>query len=598
MFNLIKKLFKLITKNQKKRFISLQIMVLIMAFMEIISLASIIPFMTLVGNIGQLHQDSIIAQLYKVINISSQSQFLFLVGVGVLLIILISSIFSIITTWRISIFATSFGAEISDRLYNYYIKKNWLFHLSESSAQLTKKIAIESQRVTRGIIMPLMQLNARLIVTFLICISIFIYDPIVALAGVSVFTTAYLILFRSVRRRLQDNGKKISEVSQQRFHLMNEGFGGIKDILILGRDEEFINQFKLTGNKLAYSQGTNAALSQVPRYLMELVAFGSMISLLLYLIGNYNGNLGVILPIISVYAIAGFKLLPSFQQIYSSISTIKGNIAALESIEEDLMSSEQIIFDNSKNKKRYLYPKKKIELENIFFRYPNKSELTLNNVSFSIPVNSYIGIVGPSGSGKTTIIDILLGLIDPQKGRLKVDDIVVNLKNKRLWQNTIGFVAQNIFLSDATIAENIAFGISKDEIDLDRVMFTLKLANLIEFIESLEKGIHSNVGERGIQLSGGQRQRIAIARALYHNAEVLIFDEATSSLDGITEKMIMKSINDFIRNKTIILVAHRLNTVEKCDKILFVEKGKVVDQGTYEELIKKNEHFKKMALNA
>ena len=216
----------------------------------------------------------------------------------------------------------------------------------------------------------------------------------------------------------------------------------------------------------------------------------------------------------------------------------------------------------------------------------------------SIPVNRVIGIVGPSGSGKTTLVDILLGLIEPQQGQLKVDGIIIKDQNRRPWQNTIGFVAQSIFLSEGTIAENVAFGIPQDQIDLEQVQQALKLAHLVELLQSLEKGVHTKVGERGVQLSGGQRQRIGIARALYHKAEVLMFDEATSSLDGITEKMIMEAIHDFSGQKTIIMIAHRLKTVQKCDQIFFIDKGQVVDQGTYQELIKTNEHFKNMAAHA
>jgi HlyD family secretion protein len=211
------------------------------------------------------------------------------------------------------------------------------------------------------------------------------------------------------------------------------------------------------------------------------------------------------------------------------------------------------------------------------------------------PVNSTVGIVGPSGSGKSTLIDILLGLIKPHEGHLKIDNIIIDNKNCRSWQNRIGFVAQSIFLSDRTFAENVAFGISKDEINFDRVKKALKMAHLDDLVASLENGINTNVGERGVQLSGGQRQRIGIARALYHEADVLIFDEATSSLDGITEQMIMEAINKFSGHKTIILIAHRLKTVKDCDKLFFINNGQVTDSGTYDELIETNVDFKKMA---
>jgi len=248
--------------------------------------------------------------------------------------------------------------------------------------------------------------------------------------------------------------------------------------------------------------------------------------------------------------------------------------------------------------KRSLNPKNDISLENIVFTYPDKNEITLDHLNIDIQVNSVVGIVGPSGAGKSTLIDIILGLIEPQQGQLKIDDELIDKSNRRFWQNTIGFVAQTIFLSEGSISENIAFGIPKEQIDIYKVQNALKLAHLDEFVESLKNGIDTKVGERGIQLSGGQRQRIGIARALYQKAEVLIFDEATSSLDGITEKMIMDAIHDFSGKKTIILIAHRLKTVQKCDEIFYLEKGKVVDRGSYDELIKKNENFRNMAAHA
>jgi len=571
---------------------------MLMTFVEILSIASIVPFMTLVGDMGQLQQDTIMVQVYQASGITSESKFVFLLGVGVLIMLFISAMISIFTIWKLSMFASKIGAEISDRLYTHYLKQGWLFHASGSSAQLTKKITTEAQRVTNGIVMPLMQMNARIVLVLFMSLTIFIYDPKVATVGLTAFSIAYFILFKLVRLRLQRNGRAISEVNEQRFRLMNEGFGGIKDVLLLGRDNDFVKRFNQTGCTLAYSQGSNVALTQVPRYFMELVAFGSMIALVLYLIASHDGNLGMILPILSVYALATFKLLPAFQQIYAGAATIKGSISAFESIQQDLISSVKTQPTTLKSEYSYLHPKQQISLENVTFSYPGKSELTLNQLNMSIPANSVIGIVGSSGSGKSTLIDILLGLIEPQQGQLKVDSAIINDQNRRSWQNTIGFVAQSIFLSEGSIAENVAFGVPQDQIDLDQVQQALKLAHLTEFLQSLEQGVHTKVGERGVQLSGGQRQRIGIARALYHEAEVLVFDEATSSLDGITEKMIMEAINSFSGQKTIIMIAHRLKTVQKCDQIFFIDKGQVIDQGTYQELIETNEHFKNMAAHS
>ena len=598
MFKLIKNLFKLLSPNQRKRFYALQFLVIVMSVVEILGVASIIPFMALVGDMSQLEQNTFIAEIYRQSGITSESQFVFWVGLCVLGLLFISMIISIFTVWGLSMFANKIGTEIADRLYTYYLKQGWLFHASGSSAQLTKKIATETMRVTGAVLVPLMQMNSKVILSLLMSISIFLYDPKVALIGLSIFAISYFFLFKGVRNRLNKNGIAISKVNEERFRLMNEGFGGIKDLLLMGRDNDFISRFNKSGKTLAYSQGTNAALAQAPRYFVELLAFGSMIVLVLYLIASHNGNLGMILPILSVYAIGIIKLLPAFQQIYSSMAIIKANIPAFESIQQDLYDSLHKESKSQEFEENFLNPKQNISLENITFTYPKKEEPALNKLDMLIPANSVIGIVGPSGSGKSTLIDILLCLIEPQEGHLKIDDDIINDQNRRSWQNTIGFVAQTIFLSEGTIAENVAFGIPEDQIDLDQVKKVLKLAHLSDFISTLDKDIHTKVGERGVQLSGGQRQRIGIARALYHKAEVLVFDEATSSLDGITEKMIMEAIHEFSGKKSIILIAHRLKTVKKCDKIFFIDKGRVADQGTYQELIENNEHFKNMAAHA
>lgn len=598
MFKIIKELLYLLTPSQRKRFYVLQIFVAIMAVLEIFGVASMIPFMAVVGDMSQLQEDTPIAQIYKSSGITSESQFVFILGVFVLLALTISTIISMFTIWKLSIFAHQIGTELADRLYTHYLKQGWLFHASGSSAQLTKKIATETTRVTANILVPLMHMNSKILLVFLLSLSIFIYNPKVAMIGISIFVATYIILFRIVRTRLASFGKATSDVTEQRFRLMNEGFGGIKDVLLLGRDADFIGRFNKTGNILAYSLGTTNAIIQIPRYLVELIAFGSIILLILYLMVSYEANLGIILPILSIYAVGAIKLLPAFQQIYGSIGVIKANLAAFDSIREDLNNSFRVEPKKEIIEKKYLNPKQQISLENIAFTYPNKEEPTLNQLSMTIPANSVIGVVGPSGAGKSTLIDIFLGLIEPQEGQLIVDHTIINSQNRRSWQNSIGFVAQSIFLSEGTIAENIAFGISHDQIDLEQVQKVIKLAYLDEFIQTLNDGVDTRVGERGVQLSGGQRQRIGIARALYHKAEVIVFDEATSSLDGVAEKMIMDAIHDFSGQKTIILIAHRLKTVQKCDKIFFINNGKVDDQGTYQELLENNEHFKNMAMHA
>lgn len=595
MFKRLKTLFKLLTAEQRKRLIRLQFLVVLMAFAEVAGVAAIGPFMALVGDISLLQGDGKLAQLYTLSGFENPRNFLFWLGVAVLVALSGAAAISMFTIWRLSLYAAQVGAEVSTRLYKHYMQQPWLFHASGSSSQLTNRIAQEATRVTNMVIQPLMLMNAKGVLALVMAAAIFIFNPLVALTGLLIFSVAYIVLYKTVRKRLSKNGKAISEANQQRFKLMNEGFGGIKDTLLLGRQAEFNQRFEKSSHKLGRAQGVTRGLSQVPRYAMELIAFGAVIFLVLYLLSAYDGNLGNILPVLSVYALAGFKLLPAFQQMYTSLAQVKGNIASFDSIEQDLVDSQSIEAIKLASMAGKLTPKKLIRLDSINFSYPDKKEKALSGLTFDIPVNQVIGLVGASGSGKSTAIDILLGLIEPQSGSLMVDEEEIKDERKRAWQNNVGFVPQAIFLADSSIRENIAFGITPEEIDESRVIRAAQMAHLDELLERLPEGLNTRVGERGIQLSGGQRQRIGIARALYDDAEVLILDEATSALDGITEKLVMDAIHDFSGKKTIIMIAHRLATVKKCDRVYLLSDGKVQDSGTYDDLLKNNLDFKEMA---
>lgn len=598
MFRRIKKLYQLLTKEQRRKLLGLQVLVVLMAFAEVAGVAAIGPFMAVVGDMSRLEGDGLLAQLYTASGFETPRQFLFWSGIAVLVALSGAAAISIYTVWRMSMFGAQIGAELSARLYKHYMQQPWLFHASGSSSQLTSLVAQETGRITKQIIQPLMEMNAKGVMAAVMATGIFLFNPVVAMAGLVIFGVAYFVLFRTVRHRLARNGKTVSKTNRQRFKLMNEGFGGIKDTLLLGRQADFNKRFEQASRKLGHAQGVTKALSQAPRYLMELVAFGAVIFLVLYLLAIHQGNLGSILPILSVYALAGFKLLPAFQLIYTSLAQVKANLAAFDSLEKDLVDSQDASTGKPASEAGKLSPKTSIALNNIHLSYPGKEEKALNGLNIDIPVNQVIGLVGASGSGKSTAIDVLLGLIQPQQGQLEVDGNTLDGEQLRSWQNNVGFVPQAIFLADASIQENIAFGIPPEEIDPERVKKAAQMAHLDELLERLPEGLETRVGERGIQLSGGQRQRIGIARALYDDAEVLVLDEATSALDGITEKLVMDAIHDFSGKKTIIMIAHRLATVKACNCIYLLEQGRVVDQGSYEELVKKNINFQQMAEHA
>ncbi|MEH6707422.1 MAG: ABC transporter ATP-binding protein [Alloalcanivorax venustensis] len=600
MLKQLKELYSLLTDEQRKKLVRLQFLVVLMAFAELGGVLAIGPFMALVGDLSQLQGNGIVGGLYRLSGLEDPRAFLFWAGIGVLVALTVAACISMFTIWCLSIYGARVGAELSSRLYKHYMYQPWLFHASGSSSQLTNQIAQECMRITNGIINPFMQMNARIVMAALMAAAIFVFNPAVAIIGLVIFSSAYMAMYNIVRQRLIRNGNTVTESQRLRFKLMGEGFGGIKDALLLGRQQVFTDRFEKASAGFADAQGNNQAMSQVPRFAMELVAFGSVIFLILYLLAAHDGNLGTILPLVSVYALAGFKLLPAFQQIYSSISMIRGNLTAFEGLRADLKASAGAPHQYSvgENSGAHLIPQKSIELKNIQFTYPGKFEPAIRDLTMTIGANKVIGLVGASGSGKSTTIDILLGLIQPENGELLIDGQPLGKQQLRAWQNALGFVPQSIFLADSSIRENIAFGLPQTWIDDEKVQRAATMAHLDELLAELPDGLNTRVGERGVQLSGGQRQRIGIARALYHDADVLILDEATSALDGITEKLIMDAIHDFSGKKTIIMIAHRLTTVKQCDIIFMMAQGEVVDSGTFDELAARNLVFQRMASHA
>lgn len=599
MYKLIVDVYRVFSKEQRRKLLWLQFFILMTAVSEIASLVAIGPFMALISDLSLIESHSVFSELYLLTGFVDQHDFVFFIGVCVLFILIISSLISMVTIWRLSLFAQYVGAEIADTLFGYYLRQSWLYHASVSSSFLTKQLATEVNRVTGSVINPLMQLAARSTISLFIVIAVFVYNPYVALVGVSLFAICYIALFKVVRARLVKNGRVVSDMSALRYKMMSEGFGGIKDVLLLNRQDYFEERFSAAGRKYAHSQGTNLALSQVPRYFMELLAFGALVSLVLYLIRAYDGDISEVFPVLAIYAVAGFKLLPSFQQIYAHLAQIKGNVSAFDSIKDDLLNSRICSFEpteSNENKSKVNF-ESEISLRNITFTYPGKDKPALNNLSINIKRNQVVGIVGFSGSGKSTLIDLILGLIETDKGSFFVDDVKITTDNKSNWRSLVGLVPQKIFISDSTIYENIAFGLPDHLIDNAKLLEAVDKAHLNELVDKSPLGLKSLVGEDGAQLSGGQRQRIGIARALYHQAEVLIFDEATSALDNVTERMVMQAVHEFTGEKTIIMIAHRLSTIEKCDVIYFMDEGRLLDHGTYDELLTRNQDFRKMAIS-
>jgi ABC-type bacteriocin/lantibiotic exporter with double-glycine peptidase domain len=381
--------------------------------------------------------------------------------------------------------------------------------------------------------------------------------------------------------------------NQARFSAISEAFGATKELKVRGMENIHVHRFSVPAQIYASHQSSAQAIRQLPRFVMEALAFGGMILLMLLLMRR-DGGLSTALPIITLYALASYRLMPALQQIYASLTLLRFAGPSLDALHNDLMSLKST--KNGSESITMIPIKQAITLDNIHYTYPNAAQAALKGISLTIPALYTVGLVGATGSGKTTLVDLMLGLLEAQQGSMKIDGKIIDKYYLRAWQLSIGYVPQQIYLADDTVAANIAFGTDPRDINQQAVERAAKIANLHDFvINKLPKGYQTTVGERGVRLSGGQRQRIGIARSLYHKPQVLILDEATSALDNLTEQAVMEALHNLGHDITVIIIAHRLSTVRECDIIFLLENGILKDQGTFDELTKVSTKFREMA---
>lgn len=424
-----------------------------------------------------------------------------------------------------------------------------------------------------------------------------ILDPMLAFLTMSVIGSVYGLIYITVKRRLNYLGERRLETDRLRYKHVSEAFGGIKDVKLMRRENFYLDSFSPAALENARVWIQTNLIGALPRYALEVLAFGGLLLIVLYLMKTM-GNFHEAVPIIGVYGFATYRLMPALQNIFSDIAKLRSNSPVVELIQGHLENWHEKEEDAKRLERNRIevYFNEKINLKNISFHYPGSTKKVLRNQSCVISKNTTVGFIGPTGCGKTTIIDIILGLLNPIEGDFLVDDSLIVPENLASWQTKLGYVPQHIYLADDSVEKNIAFGIPDNLIDNKAVIRAAKIANIHDFIEAeMPDGYATLVGERGVRLSGGQRQRIGIARALYSDPEVLVLDEATSALDGLTEAVIMEAIHTLSHKKTIIMVAHRLSTVKECDRIFAMDRGVIIDQGTWKELIERNERFRKLA---
>lgn len=594
MITALRYIFRLLTPPERRRAVVLLAMIVVMACLETAGVASVMPFLAVLGNREIVKENEILAWIYARGGFADTDTFLFALGVAALAMMVFAAVWRTVTRWRMAYFVQMRNHSLSTRLLSAYLHQPYEFFLYRNSSDLSKAVLSEVQMFVNGVLKPVMQLTVQGLVASILVIFLITVDYRVALLATLTILGFYALVYLLVRGFTERNGKSRIAANRMRFSVASEALGGIKEVKVFGLEKTYTDRYKRPSQRQARYQALNNSISQVPRFAIEVIAFGGIIVLTLFLL-RMGGSLGDVLPILGLYAFAGYRLLPALQSVYAALVQLRFGIPAARTLAEDLSARERDYLpgrDPSLREDR-VHPREAIQLENLSFRYRGSQELALKNIDIEVPVNTSLGIVGETGAGKSTLVDLVLGLVEPTSGQILIDGIPVSQLGIARWQASLGYVPQHIYLADDTIAANVAFGCKPDEIDYARVEKAARMASLHEFIaDHLPEGYRTVVGERGVRLSGGQRQRIGIARALYREPDVLLFDEATSALDNRTEADVMRAVSQLRGSKTLIIIAHRLSTVRDCDQILYLDKGQAIGSGSYDHLYSCHEGFR------
>ncbi len=587
----VKKILFLLTPNEIKKAILLLMMILVMAVLDMLGVASILPFMTALSNPEIIEANIIYNKMFQIskkFGVENTQQFIFALGILLFLTLVTSISFRALTLYVQIKFVQMRQYSLSKRLVERYLHQPYSWFLNRNSAELGKTILTEVGQVIGSGVRPLLDLIASIFVMIAIIFLLVATNPKLSMIIGFTLIVAYGLVLILSRKYLFKFGEQRLKANELRFISVSEAFGAAKEIKTGGLEKIYIKRFSDPAYTFARAITKASIIAEFPRFVFEIIAFGGILLVILYLM-TQTGIFSEILPVLSLFVLAGYRLMPALQKIYASIATLTYVGPSLDKLYNDINNLKPIELSQYQNT---LSINKSINLKNIHFNYPNTSRTALKNINISIPAKSTVALVGATGSGKTTTVDIILGLLEAQRGSLEVDGQIITKQNLRAWQRSIGYVPQQIFLADDTITANIALGVDAKDINQLAIEKASKIANLHEFvINELPKKYQTYVGERGVRLSGGQRQRIGIARALYHNPRVLILDEATSALDNQTEKAVMDAVNNIRKDITVILIAHRLNTVKNCDIIFKLDKGQLISKGTFDELIDLNKNL-------
>lgn len=565
MRNTLQKVWQLFTAAEQRKALGMLMLALLMALAETLGVLSIMPFLSVLARPGVIQETPWLHELYTQLDLAQPRSFIMALGLASIVLVIASSAFKTITQHLLNRFVHLLRHSISSRLMARYLAQPYEFFISRNSAELSKTVLAEVDLVMANLIQPFSQVIVQGIVVLAMLALVFAYNPLTALAIVLVVGTLYGLIYLLVRRHLRHIGTEMVEANRQRYQTCNEALQGIRDIKITRAEAAYLQQYQHASRTQARHMAASETLSQTPLYLVEATGYTGLILIALALLLK-SDDVAHVLPALGLYGFAAYRMLPAAQIMYRGFARLNFASATLDSLHRDMSLPLPTAAPATQPA---IVPRQEIRLTGIRYAYPSTPDRpVLDYFDLTIPVNTSIGIKGPSGAGKSTVMDILLGLLGPQAGTLSVDGETITAHNLPAWQAAIGYVPQHIYIADASVAANIAFGIPRDKIDMRAVERAARAAQIHDFVtRELPQGYDTPVGDRGIRLSGGQRQRIGIARALYRDPPVLLMDEATSALDGATEAAVNEAIRRLSGRKTIVVIAHRAASLLACDEL-------------------------------
>jgi ATP-binding cassette, subfamily B, bacterial PglK len=585
MMSYLSKFFYLLGERRRQLFLLVSLF-LFTSLLEILGIGLVGPFISIATKLKFIQQDARLSWLYQHLGFTSGQEFNFLIGVGLVVvgIFYLKSFLSFYIQRYIFEFGFKQRGELCTRLLHAYSSAPYTYHLTRNSATLMQNMLNETELFSYKVVMPLLFAISNSVVTLAIVFLLVSTNSMAMFIIVGIVLLASGIFYQ-FRHKLVFWGKERSESYEEMMRIINHSLGGLKEVRVIGCEGYFEEQASIQMDRFAVSSAAHMSFTNLPRYAIEAFLITFLVGFTAIFLRFNPDNSQNLSSVLGIFAMASIRLLPAVGNVVNSLNDVKYASYSMDKLYFDLQSLEKQQPKLTEKGRDQVMPfAKQLVLDRITYRYPNVEEDALNQISLTLKKGESIGLIGRSGAGKTTLVDVILGLLTPESGDIKVDGVSV-YNNLRAWQNLIGYVPQSIFLIDDTLARNIAFGVPDHLIDQEKLIQAVQVAQLTELVEQLPEGISTVIGERGVRLSGGQRQRIGIARALYHDRQLLILDEATAALDNETESLVSEAVKSLGGSKTIILIAHRLTTLEHCDRIYQVEKGRITKSGSYQEVV-------------